>query len=314
MDANNTAPKDRVLRINGSVDPSTGNIQHAGDVRVTGDVCDLFELSAGGDVTVDGVIAAARLRVARNLRAAGGIAGKGRAFCAIAGSVYAKHISNANVEAHGDVVADAMVWESTVCCGGNLTVEQGPIAASRVIVAGSVTCRALGLPSAAETVVEVGVNEFLRRLATEPVVQIQQLQKRLNQLRLAAAPNMQHTKALTPREKERTMELLFEADEVQADLDARLKSLRTASQKLQAQPTANIVVAETIHPGVTFRFPRCEATMTGTFRGAMHVIVRNVGSSHQVLLLDPATNASIPLQTRPRQDPAMDELHRLLAA
>jgi uncharacterized protein len=301
-----------ITSVKGNVGPSTGNIDQDGDVRIEGGVCDLFEVRAAGNVTIDGVIGAASVRVGGDLVVVGGIAGKGTAQCLAGASITARHISNATVEAYGNIRASTMVWESQIVCGADLFVENGAFAASRAIVAGNISCKVLGLESGATTVLEVGVSEFVRREAAHIVPTVEKLRKKLAQMRATAEPLLRNAKALTAREKEQATEMLFEADEVQEKVDKLVKELQTAIKAGPAIAEPRIRVAEKIYPGVTIRFPRCEATIRSPISGPVEIAIHRVGVNYQVIVIDPAKGTTLSLQTRPIEDPVMSSLHRLL--
>jgi uncharacterized protein (DUF342 family) len=303
-----------VLQIDGSVGPSSGNVEHDGDVCVAGDIRDAFEVSATGNVTVAGTIGAARVRCGKDLLTTGGIAGKGKGLFVVGGNVRAKHISNATVEASGNIVADSMVWESIVCCGGNLTVENGPVAAGTVTVAGCVVCRSLGLRSQAPTVLEIGINEFLRRIAARSMPQIQTLRKKLAQLHEETSAAEQYNKVLTPKDRERAMERLFEADEKQAELNRQMDLIRAAAKTFSATESPGITVGEMVHPGVTVRIPHHQAVTACSFRGPLRIQLGQVGDVPQIVLLDTEAGSFTPLQSHRWDDPVMGPLERLLAA
>jgi hypothetical protein len=302
------------LQIKGSVGPASGNIEHDGDVHVAGDVDDLYEVSATGNVTVDGVIGAAQVRCGKDLVTGGGFVGKSKGSCIVGGNVRAKHISNATVEASGNVVADTMVWESIVRCGGNLTVENGPVAASTATVAGCVDCRSLGLRSQAPTLLEVGINEFLRRVAVRSMPQIQTLRKKLAQLREAIASAEHFAKVLTPKARELAMEQLFEADELQAELDRQMDLIRAAAKTFSVTESPGITVGEMVHPGVTVRVLHYEAVTACSFSGPLRIQLGHVGNVAQIVLLDIKGQSCTPLQSHRWDDPVMGPLERLLAA
>ncbi|HMB94699.1 MAG TPA: FapA family protein [Tepidisphaeraceae bacterium] len=304
----------QLLRIPANVDPSTGNINHNGDVHIAGDVCDLFEVRATGSILINGVIGSANVHAGGMLRCRGGITGKGKAFCTAA-TVEARHISNATVESQGNLSTQGTIFESKVYAVGNIVVP-GLIAASQVTAAGSLVCRVLGIASGAPTLVEVGINEFARRIGTQSLGQIDQYRKKLELVRAAVAPLMQHAKALNPKEKERAMELNFEADELQANIDKLMEPLKAAAKAQLAGPPSQLAVAETIHPGVTIRFPRHETTTTSLFNGKVIIALRQVGNefNHQLFVVDQEKGSSIPMPTKPYDDPAVVALQRLTAA
>jgi uncharacterized protein (DUF342 family) len=297
--------------VKGNVGPSTGNIDESGDLRVEGGVCDLFEVRATGSATIAGVVGAASVRVGGDLAVAGGIAGKGVALCLAGGSIAARHISSAVVEAYGSIRA-AAIFESTIVCGADLLVESGAFAASKAVVAGNVSCKVLGLESGAATTLEVGVSEFVRRDAASTVPGIEKLNKKLTQLRATAQPLLRNAKTLTAREKEQATEMLFEADEVQQKSEHLLDNLKQTMKSCPAAPDPRVRVAEKIFPGVTIRFPRCEATIHSPIDGRVELAMHRVGVNYQVIAIDPQSGSSIPLPSRPTEDPVMSSLHRLL--
>lgn len=301
-----------VKKINSNVGPSTGNIEHTGDIEIAGGICDLFEVRAAGNLVSAGVIGAACLHVGGNLKAVAGIAGKGTALCLVGGNVEARHISNATIESYGDISADTMIWESTVVCGGSLEVGNGSFAASRATIAGSMSCKTLGLASGAKTLVEVGVSEFVRKEATQVMPAIEKHRKKLAQVRTAVDPLVKMMKTLPASEKERVTELLFEADEIQEAINKLLKKVSATMKISPTSATPRISVEDTLFPGVTVRFPRFEATIDTTFKGPLEIVVQKVGTSSQICIVERESGSTVPLASRPVEDAAMTNLNQLL--
>ena len=303
-----SATPNETMTIDGNVGPTTGNVDGGTrDVRVGADVCDLFTVRSGGTVSVSGVIGAAQVAAGGDIRCDGGIAGKGKAVCIAGGAVAARHISNATVEARGNVVVAGTIWESKVRCGGNLDVGTSPIAASIVTVRGSIACGALGLASGAATLIEVGVDEFQRREAAKVAPEIVRLRKRLEQIQAAEAPLKLRAKSLGPKERERAMELAFEADELQQTINALSAPILAAAKAQAAMPASEVRVSGTIHPGVTIRFPRHQATTTCAFTGNVKIMLRKVGvHSQQIFVVQEEEGKSTPLPTKPYADAAYE--------
>jgi uncharacterized protein (DUF342 family) len=311
--ATTTPTTPQALSIPADVGPSTGNIDHVGDVHISGDVCDLFIVKATGSITIGGVIGAATINAGGALKCRGGITGKGKAFVTAA-SVEARHIQGATVESLGNITTQGTIWESKVFAIGNIVVP-GLIAVSQVTASGSIVCKVLGIASGTATLVEIGINEVARRAGAASLGQIEVFRKKLELVRNQAAPLMQHAKALTPKEKERAMELNFQADELQGEIDRLLEPLKSAAKTQQSSAPAQLAVAEMIHPGVTIRFPRHETTTDSSFSGKMVLALRNVGNDHQhqLFLLDQASGSSLAMQTKPYDDPAVIALQRMVS-
>lgn len=127
-----------VVEVMGDVDFASGNIQvGAGAVRVKGAVLSGFSVKTPGSLVVGEVIESARVVVGGNVEVAGGIAMQGKGFVRCGGSVLAKYISEAVIEARDDVVVLDSVLHSTILCGGRVVATSG----RGRIQGGSVTCR-----------------------------------------------------------------------------------------------------------------------------------------------------------------------------
>src|SRR5581483_1233538 len=110
-------------RIEGSVDPSTGNLDVSGDLHVAGNIADLHTVKCAGNAHIAGVIEAADVTVGGDLFATGGISGKGKGRCHISGNASARYISNATIEIEHDLLVQTEICASTIVCGGSLHME-----------------------------------------------------------------------------------------------------------------------------------------------------------------------------------------------
>jgi len=294
--------------IAGNVDPSTGNIDHAGHLNIAGEVCDLFEVRANGDVRIGGVVGAATVHAGGTLLCGGGISGKGRAVCTAGGDLVSRHISSATVEAHGRIATAGTIFEAKLCCTEDLDTKTGTISAGTVTVAGNIRCGGLGMPSGAVTTVEVGVDEFIRREVVRVKPEVAKLRKREEQIKTVMDPLLQRAKALTAKEREQSMELSYEADEVRETLEKLTGHLVAACKAAAAHPPREIHVAGTIHPNVTIRFGRWQAITTAPFTGKLlKVQLRKVGvTTMQIFVVDEEEKTSTPLTTKQHTDPAFE--------
>lgn len=310
---NDSATAAPVMRIDGHVDPSTGNINAPGALHVRGNIVDMFQVTCAGDAMIEGVIEAAEVTVGRDLHANGGIAGKGRGMCRIAGNVQARYIAQATVECRGDLSVQAEILSSRIIVGGNASIPTGALMGGHATIVGSLACQTIGGPGTS-TIVEIGFDEPLRRLAAASLPRIERLTRDAEKVRTALAPLMKNQKHLTREQKEKVTEMLFEADSFDEEVEALRTPLELGWQALLGKPESEIIVSAALHPGVTIRFRGVQTTITAAIKGPVRLRVRGSGHDLYVSLVEDGKQAGHALSSRPLADPVMDQLAKLFGS
>lgn len=145
------------------VDNSTGNIKFIGNVIVRGNVLSGFEIEAGGNIEVFGVAEGAILRAEGDIILRRGMHGKGKGILKAGNDIVAKYIENANIEARNDIKAEA-IMHCDIKCGNTLELggKRGLLVGGTVRVGKMVDLKNLGSQMNTVTVLEVGVDPYLR--------------------------------------------------------------------------------------------------------------------------------------------------------
>ena len=160
------------------VDLSTGNLHFKGSLEIAGDVTEGMEVTATEQLTVGGIVEAARLQAGGDIVVMGGVighaepsrsdGGRETAHISAGGSVSVHFAENAVITAGGAIVIKELAMQCDLTSGSSITVgEQG---ARRGHIIGG-CCRAatlveavvLGSRVGVATVVEVGVVPSLHR-------------------------------------------------------------------------------------------------------------------------------------------------------
>ncbi len=161
----------RAYQVDGNVDYETGNIRFNGNVIVAGDVLDLFEIEAEGDIQVWGVVEGARLRTRQNLAVRGGLTGKEKGDIIVRGGVLTKYLINAQLRCSEALVVETSIRNSDVKCNGRVTVKRGGIAGGSVIARDGIVTPVAGSHTGIRTVLAVGTDleaeEEAKRLEEE---------------------------------------------------------------------------------------------------------------------------------------------------
>lgn len=145
------------------IDNSTGNIKFVGNVCVRGNVLSGFEIEAGGDIQVDGVVEGALLKAGGNITLKRGMHGGGKGMLIAGGDVISKYIESCNVEVKGDLKAEA-IMHCDIKCGNSIVLggKKGLLVGGTAKVGRLVDVKVLGSQMSTTTIVEVGVDPHLR--------------------------------------------------------------------------------------------------------------------------------------------------------
>jgi hypothetical protein len=138
------------------------------------------------------------------------------------------------------------------------------------------------------------------------------LRAKAAKIRQALGPLMRNQKALSAQQKERATELLFEADELEAQADALLAGLRAAAAAAAARARPEVEVGQTLYPGVTVRFPGVSAAVDEALPGPLRVTTRTLHGETRVVVHYGRGRAAHPLPTRPEPDGYAQALRQLL--
>lgn len=265
-----------VLRIEGDVDYSVGNIETSGMVVIRGCVRSSFTVRAGRGITIQGTIEDAIVETAGDLRVGRGILGGDFGHVKAGGDLELHHAQNARIECGGDVVFGDSDLGSTILCRGTLRAleSHGRLSGGKYEALAGLEARELGSSLGAPTRVRVGVDGPLED-------RIEALEERLAALDEQDAEDGFVYRGQEQLNRERAAELrkrIAQRFEVRSSL-AELREQRAGFDASVVEPLAPaIVVHKAINGGVTL-----------TLRGAQLSIHDPTGP--QQILFDAAARA-----------------------
>lgn len=249
---------------------STGNIDFEGSIQITGNVAANFEVKAGGNVIINGLVEAARIIAGGNIIIAKGMNGMGKGYLRAGGDVVVKFLENVRVVTGGYVETDALL-HCVVSAGTDVKVDgrRGMIVGGRVQAANSVVAKTIGGSMGALTTVEVGVNPLLKSQYDRIQAEIEENTKTVKaaqvvvenykeKLRKGFQYNDRQLKYLRSVEslvKEKTNEL--------KQLEMRMEKLR---ERMETQKQAEVVVSGQAYPNTTIIVGEATKTLHSDFR------------------------------------------------
>ena len=135
----------KLLRIEGDVDSSVGNIDFQGDLIVNGDIREGFTIKVGGDLLVKGTVEPCTLIVGGKISIEHSVLGCKKTNIRCGGTFGAKHVENCCIYAKGSINVGSILW-SDVSTDDSVTVnsENGSITGGRITAGKTVKAMAIG--------------------------------------------------------------------------------------------------------------------------------------------------------------------------
>jgi len=247
-----------------AVDLHSGNVNFDGSLRVSGDIRTGMSVRVTGDVVVQGTIEAASVRAGGDVIVKGGIIGKaetahGGAPSEIAsvrskGSVHARFIQNAIVEADAEVNVESGIRQSEVSAGQRVVVGtstgQGSISGGRTRALQSVSTATLGAPAGTATVVQVGLNPFADEQKAELEARRRKVLEEQAKLQQLVAFFAKHPERATGDIREKARATMYKINRDLFELDAEIARV---AEQIKPSEQAVIAVGRRIHGGVTLQ-------------------------------------------------------------
>lgn len=158
-----------VFIVEEDVDSSTGNINFVGDVIVNGNVKNGFKVTASGTVEVKGCVEAAEIIADGNVVVWYGIQGMDKGYIHTKGNLVAKFIQNANVEADGNIITEAIMHSRVSAVNIDVSKGKGLIVGGEIVAANKIDANTIGSPMATQTSIQIGISPgtFKEYLETE---------------------------------------------------------------------------------------------------------------------------------------------------
>lgn len=237
------------------VNVASGNLEFEGSIQVNGDVAENFEVKAGGNVIINGLVEGARVIAGGNIIISKGMNGMSKGFLRAGGDIVVRYLENTRVVAGGYVHTEAIL-HSKVSSGNEVTVEgrKGVIVGGYVQASKRITAKSIGANLGASTILEVGVNPLIKtqysrvqKAILEDTKTIQNAQVIIENFREKLKKGVQYNETQLKYIKTVTTLVVTKQEEVKK-MNERLLRIR---KLMETQKQAEIVVNDEIFPGTT---------------------------------------------------------------
>lgn len=301
------------LEIPGNVDFSVGNIDFPGEVIIAKNVLDLFKVHSDSTVVVKGLIEAAEVHAGEDLYGTGGMAGKEKGVFSADRDIHAKYITNATVQAGNDVSVRVEIVNCDLQCKGRVIIEAGALIGGHTMAAGGADLKDLGSEAGVKTLLEVGMDAELRAKCDEVAPAIKKARRQAEKTRQIVEPLLANQKHLNAEQKEKATELLYNSYELEDSVKGMLEDLKSVYEASLERAHEEIIIAGTIFPGVTIRFPKATVTIRHSYCGPLKIVPQKAKGQLKIVAIDANTGSVHDLKASPVNEEFWETLNKLLA-
>lgn len=301
------APPAAVL-IDGDVDPAGGDIDAELDVHIKGTVRSTVRVRSKGSVAVEGAIESACVTAGASIIVHGGIADQGEGSIEAGGDITAKYCEGAKLRAGGNINIIHEAMHSRIHAAGHVDISEGAVIGGYTYARERATINALGNEAGVPTYVAVGIDPAIVLDARNAAADMNRKQQTITRIRTEIQPLLNFVRRLTPQQREKATELIYEADIMEQQLVEQKKAVdaNLAASSPKAQPILR--VTGRIFAKATVIFGDRKTTFDSACRGPLKILQRPVKGVEQIVLIDEVSGASRVLPGRSSLDqPVWDE-------
>lgn len=244
-----------VLNIVRDVDFSTGDIDFVGNVCINGNINSGFTVNSGGDVEVRGFIEGAEVTAAGSILVRGGITGCMKTLIKARDSIHARFVENSRLDAGRDVVIREAIMQSYIKAGESIKVsDRKAIIVGGTIQAGrEVEAKVIGSQLATQTIVEVGVNPYLRdeyQMLNRAKDEKRKTMDILNHNLQVFQRSGISPENISERKRMELIKMLDNLKSLRQELEQITDRIVTIESEFQKTQAAKVRVLEIVYPGV----------------------------------------------------------------
>ncbi|HAQ06189.1 MAG TPA: hypothetical protein DCR24_01120 [Bacillus bacterium] len=246
-----------VFEVKGDLDLKTGNIDFVGNITIKGNVPSGYELKAGGDIWVSGLVEAANLHAKGNIIVEGGITGGLKGSITAGGNVQANYLNQAIVKADQNIYVKSSILHSKVTAGGEIDCKTGTIIGGTLTAGRNIHVKGLGNELFTKTELAVGWDPLLEKMESETIKSIDMVKENINKLseiELKLVEIGKHSGKLSAEQQQ----LIHKQRATRMNMENQLMELREELTLLQAEKTdrsySSLFVYEKVFPNAKVFF------------------------------------------------------------
>ncbi|CUS98335.1 DUF342 domain-containing protein [Candidatus Chrysopegis kryptomonas] len=239
-----------VLKINGNIDVTFGEVNFIGSLIVNGDIKSGAKVKVGKNLEVYGNIEDADVEVKGNALIGGGFIGYGRGKLYVHGDVSLRYITNQNLVADGNVVIKREAVNANILCGGKLIAKDAVIIGGTIMTKGEIEVKTIGGAEYSRTVIIIGRRDAQVEKIKKITAEIRRLEAYLEGVKseIYALARLKIDWGELPEEQEKQLQNLMKwRDEIPKRLQQLENMKKNILEDMRKAGKARLIVYGTIY-------------------------------------------------------------------
>ncbi|MCH7527042.1 MAG: DUF342 domain-containing protein [Planctomycetes bacterium] len=276
---------EEVLLVTGDVNFAIGNIDSTTAVHIQGSVLDRFEVRSRRSIIVGGEIEAAVVVAGEDVVVRNGIISRN------VGSVVAKFCSEAVLSCAGDLAVISQLLNCRARTDGELQAEQASIIGGQVYARLGGRVGVLGSDAGIPTRVFLGVrpNALVEIVTIDD--RIQRTRDVIQGIRHTVQPLLDNLKRLTPTQREKATELMFKAEEAQAQVESEGERRQQILEAAGGNGNPRLIVSTSIQSGVTISLGTRVTVFREELKGPVSIEQRKIRNVTELVAVNTLTGS-----------------------
>ncbi|MBN8199616.1 DUF342 domain-containing protein [Bacillus sp. NTK034] len=258
-----------VFEVIGDLDLKTGNINFVGNVMIRGNVPAGYEIKAGGDIIVTGLVEGSFLQADGNVLISGGISGSHRGSVISGGSVQAAYLNQAKVKAEQDVVITKSILHSHVHAGGAIRCGGALVIGGKLLSGSDMEIKELGNHLFTKTELFAGMDSKLAKAEKDLLNESARLQETIKKLD-SIEGRLTEMARLTGNLSEEQRTIILKQRATKAHLQDKLTKLNEELAELEKEKeekiNASILIYGKVYPNTTMHFGKYSKVIRQTVK------------------------------------------------
>ena len=295
-----------VVEVAADVDFSTGDVEAGTDVLINGTIRDSFHVTSSRSITVRGAIEGAEVHAGTELQVNGGIASRNQGKIIAGGEIFTKFCNDTRLEAGGDITVAREALNSTIRTQGRLLILPGKLIGGKAYAREGAEIYQLGNEANIKTEIALGVDPLALLEVARADELIHKKQEAIAKIRQSVQPLMAQLKRLTPAQRERATELLYQADSMEQEVTAHQQQRTAALRGSSEGHELVLAVHKAAYAGASIIFGDKVATLHQERKGPFKVVCRAENRVEEILLIDKVSGSVSVLGSREYRPHAED--------
>jgi uncharacterized protein len=258
-----------VFEVKGDLDLKTGNINFVGNVVIRGNVPSGYEIKAGGDIIVAGLVEGSFLQADNNVLVSGGISGSHKGSVISGGSVQAAYLNQANVKAEQDVIIQKSILHSHVQAGGAIRCSSALVIGGKLQSGSDIEIKELGNHLFTKTELFAGMDSNLDNAKKDLLNEAANLQETIKKLE-SIEGRLTEMERLTGKLTDEQRIVILKQRATKAHLQNKLNKINEDLAELEREKeekmNASILIYGQLYPNTSIHFGKYSKVIRQTVK------------------------------------------------